>query len=509
MISNQNEFSVTLVSNSSYDVCPENTVFNFTNILARELIFPQQEKWKMCLSSITVSNIAELVGDEIIKRELAGLEEEFIVMQKRHDNFNRALARGKDATKTAILQKGFRKESYFMYRRIVKKRIELFNKKNPFFVECDQITPKYDTSKILASFVAPPHSESKNEFITYQPSTEEYFELNSTRLNRFDIKIVSPEGTELQSTIAQPTVVVLKFKKMEYEIYDTHTIHVSNKMQNPANFLVNFPDSLVPDGAQNPWEIAVSRISLIPLFKKFPGGEFNIQIVRRAEDFPSKFNVNTWNDYLADKEVGNITFTYQQDNTEEDFVPYISTVLAAAGKKVLVKAALRQDPDGKVKIRAIVKDATARETLLIILPTELICVLGLDSEGIIYRGGVGALPTTTSKIITGRRKLQLDFLYPQNLLLYSDCVMPSLIGNVYGQYLTHLPIPKNEKKEGEDALQVPYFTHEPKNLEFHPIRTAELNNVRFKMLKTDGSEPVFDLRSIEMFISLIFRRRIK
>ena len=120
---------------------------------------------------------------------------------------------------------------------------------------------------------------------------------------------------------------------MEYEIYDTHTIHVSNEMQNPANFLVNFPDSLVPDGAQNPWEIAVSRVSLIPIFKQFPGGEFSIQIVRKAEDFASKFNINTWIDYLADKQIGNMNFTYQQDNTEEDFVPYISTVLAGAGKK--------------------------------------------------------------------------------------------------------------------------------------------------------------------------------
>ena len=64
----------------------------------------------------------------------------------------------------------------------------------------------------------------------------------------------------------------------------------------------------------------------------------------------------------------------------------------------------------------IERDATKKETLLIILPTELICVLGLDSEGIIYRGGVGAIPTTTSKTITRRRKLQLDFLYPQKLV---------------------------------------------------------------------------------------------
>ena len=68
-----------------------------------------------------------------------------------------------------------------------------------------------------------------------------------------------------------------------------------------------------------------------------------------------------------------MTFTYQQSNTEADFVPYISTVLAGAGKKVRIKAALKQDPDGKVKIRAIVRDATEKETLLIILPTSLMC----------------------------------------------------------------------------------------------------------------------------------------
>ena len=67
--------------------------------------------------------------------------------------------------------------------------------------------------------------------------------------------------------------------------------------------------------SQNPWEIAVSRVSLIPIFKQFPTGEFSIQIVRKADDFSSKFNLNTWTDYLDDKEIGNIDFTYQQDNT--------------------------------------------------------------------------------------------------------------------------------------------------------------------------------------------------
>ena len=64
---------------------------------------------------------------------------------------------------------------------------------------------------------------------------------------------------------------------------------------------------------------------------------------------------------MADKKIGNIDFTYQQDNTEEDFVPYISTILAAAGKKVGLKAALKHDADGKVKIRVIEQGATEKK----------------------------------------------------------------------------------------------------------------------------------------------------
>ena len=55
---NQSEFTVTLVSNASYDIFPNNTVSIYKCIITN-LRFSQNEKWMVCLNSISVSNIIE------------------------------------------------------------------------------------------------------------------------------------------------------------------------------------------------------------------------------------------------------------------------------------------------------------------------------------------------------------------------------------------------------------------------------------------------------------------
>ena len=83
--------------------------------------------------------------------------------------------------------------------------------------------------------------------------------------------------------------------------------------------------------------------------------------------------------------------------------------------------------------------------------------------------------------------------------------MPRLIGNVFGQYLTNIPIPSTTVSESV----VPYISYEPKNLEYHPLKTGDLNNVRFRMYQTDGSIPEFSVSSIKIFMSIIFRKKKK
>ena len=52
-----NEFTVTLISNASHDIYPNNHVFNFTNILAETLVLAKHEEWRVCLQSISLTNI--------------------------------------------------------------------------------------------------------------------------------------------------------------------------------------------------------------------------------------------------------------------------------------------------------------------------------------------------------------------------------------------------------------------------------------------------------------------
>ena len=51
------EFTVTLISNASHDIYPNNHVFNFTNILAETLVSAKHEEWRVCLQSISLTNI--------------------------------------------------------------------------------------------------------------------------------------------------------------------------------------------------------------------------------------------------------------------------------------------------------------------------------------------------------------------------------------------------------------------------------------------------------------------
>ena len=82
------------------------------------------------------------------------------------------------------------------------------------------------------------------------------------------------------------------------------------------------------------------------------------------------------------------------------------------------------------------------EDLVLFVPETLVCVLGYDAPGIEYHEGYGYIPLKGRKKRTVLEIFDLHFMLPQNLLLYTNCVAPSLIGNVLGTYLTNFPVPK-------------------------------------------------------------------
>ncbi len=502
------EFTVTLLSNASTDIFPNNTVFDFTNVLARTLRFPPDENWRVCLQSISLTTASDdprlMEERESIKRRAEVFTATFMrARQKLNDPDNRVIL--KESMRQLLKQS----------TEIFKDRIKLFNETNTLFVECEEIIPQFGNKRYLSSFFIPPQEKIKGEFITFEPQTEEYFNLLSPEINQFSIKIRNTDGDKIYRSVAQPSIAVLKFKKMK-NIRKSYSINITNGAQDPCHFFTEFPTLLVQDGQQNPWEMAVNRISFIPLFKKYPSGTFTITIIKNADDYLQKFDIHTWDEYLSQKEKGQVHFQYDNNYTTVDLLHSIDEVIKSAAKKIGLVGKLEQDEDEYLSIKIIPsQDQVATNTLkeeekdvpnniyLVILPEELIYVLGFDNDGIYFNNGYGAIPSTYKKHLSTRRKINESFLVPQNLLLYCDGVNPSLVGNVYGKYLTNIPIPREE----QSMLNLPYILYEPKHLEFHSLQGSDVNHILFRLLKTDGTAPEFLVENIQIFISVLLREK--
>ena len=113
----------------------------------------------------------------------------------------------------------------------------------------------------------------------------------------------------------------------------SYTLNATNENESAANFHVKFPPLFIKDGEQNPWEIAVSHINFIPLFIPFPSGSSTMSIVKGAKDFLHKLSSSTWEKYLRTKEVGEMSFEYDQRASYQTFITLMSNVMNSACKK--------------------------------------------------------------------------------------------------------------------------------------------------------------------------------
>ena len=514
----ENEFTITLLSNASFDLHPKNNVYSFTNVLAQKLIFPEEENWRVCLHSISMATTSEDPNFEITNKSI----------QKNINKYKLSLAKAETTARrtTSIVDQLKAQRIANTATTILKDRVDVFNEANSIFVQCKQIIPKFGEERNITSFILPPEEARSGEFYTYQPNTEEYFNLATNEITEFDISINNSKGQKIYKTAAQPTIIVLKFKKMSL-FNNSYTINVSNGDESPADFYAQFKKLQSRDDNQKPWEIAVSRLSFIPSFKKYPPGDFSISVVEVGDDYLSKFTPQTWDDYLKDKVTGEMDFQYNENHTPKALIKFFSEQISFACSKINLTGKMQEKnerlqitirPSRKRKASSSsTEDATANENttektptktnsseiVLLILPEELIYVLGFDGDGIQYKNGYGAIPTSLKKTIKSKRKLNTNFLIPQNLLLYMDCIAPSLVGNIYGRYLTHVPVPIEET----NPIKIPYVSYEPKNLEFHQLIQSDVSNVHIQLLKTDGKRPEFALSNIKIYITFLLREK--
>ena len=97
--------------------------------------------------------------------------------------------------------------------------------------------------------------------------------------------------------------------------------------------------------------------------------------------------------------------------------------------------------------------------------------------------------TTVAKIKAEHRRYHyegniissLTAYKPQNLLIESNCITPTIVGNAYGQYLSYVPL-----SSIEDAA---FTEFSPLHPEYHRINTNIVNRVSIKLFQVDGRAP--------------------
>ena len=497
-------FTVTLLSNASLAEYPENTFLKFTNILNKNLLLPLNDEWKVCLHSITLT--CDITSTLDTKRldyltALKGRAKRKLSLAINKKDLN-AIARRK-LKKKGLDVKTLEKINYMiasLNKALLAEKQKINLRNSLFIVKTSIIDPKHGQPPELAKLIVPKYDPVKQSTLTYHPQTNEYFNLTSSDISKIDIEITDPFGNSVRAATGQSTVVVLKFRKMRHNHMEYNTLRLES-IGNPLDFRIRFPDSLLKDGQINPWEVALAKITYPPHFSPFPkDGSFPLALYRRTEKFQEWLNDYTnktkMREALAQKSFEIASYPKaDQLKTVGKFINYMQTeITAVCDEHDWVRITLGNS-NGHLSI-------TSTNDIVLQFPVNIGMALGISTAKTHQVGQSMLLDLKKGKSFKGDYKVDPNVMIPKNLLIYTDCVEPSLIGNVYGQYLTNIPVPISNINE----LLVSY---EPKNLEFHRIQTGDLGNVNFQILQTDGNYPALANDNYKIFMTLLFRKKKK
>jgi len=541
----QGEFTLTLLSNSSLNSHPENTVYNFTNDLGSEIDFPAEERWKVCLHSITIPTSISDYTDRSIDEQIKSFQlcMANIVRERTKKHFN--LFEEPDFKR----MKGARNTALQYYDNYYKMLIEHTNKFSPIIVECAQIKSIFEENVVLAVIPMDWKSELANEkkFMVYEPKTLEYFDIASQYLRHIKITIRNSAKEIFETDYNQPVLVRLKFKRMDRDEADFHTVRISSNGSSPLNFNAALPEGLLTVGEQNPWEVALVSASFIAELGTFDCYSNECAIYCRVyqDDQSSQlFRDNAWSQSRINEEVrakrSNFTspklsqllidemvgrFEEIDDEapytlksiktiipvlrTADSFAEFFKEIVETLVSPPIVRLESDTDINKYVRI-SVTKNPSDEEKLVIssnhriffYLPSILLLATGFNPTHVV--GDYSILEV--AGVVPATRKIDLKLVLPQNLMLYCDCVEASIVGDVFGQYLTHIPLKQTHEGTGTH----PYYRYSPSNLEYHNVSTNDLSNINFKLLKTDGKLPKLLYTEEDgnvMYMTLQFRRK--
>jgi len=531
---NSDEMHVTLISNA-INSHPENTLYNFRNVLAVPMNLPINDTWLVGLLSIGISNKLTYSEDKIrknvkevfddkTKQKMENEPNEFLEHsfseERLHPKINEQMDQlliAQSEYKDALRGKQIFKAIYVGFGL---KKINA--RESPVFIELEQVSDKQCGGKAIGFLTL------KKNFVQHTPPVKTYFPLENNYLSCLELRVKDVDGNILAGIPSHPTIANLSLKKKKRgkssnNMYEYHTCCVySTAEESPSDFHVSLPNFLSEMGINNEWEMALIKSSTPHRFVDVPP-ELYLEIVERhhsdlertiydmtveeIQDLTKKSKANE--NYLQVTKKINMKHNLNKADWIELLIDLFGDM--EEDQHALANNNLHHyyisEKKGRIEI-------TSAKQLIITMPNYLALALGLQEQVVLLDANFCCLELQDTKkgeemIKPGKisPSQQKDPAFKTKYEVYANCITPSLVGNSYGQYLTNIALDRSESFYSE------YSSIHP---EYHKLNTNKVNRVRFKLYLIDGREPQYehaDLpRAIEKYrthLMLSLRRKIK
>jgi hypothetical protein len=313
---------------------------------------------------------------------------------------------------------------------------------------------------------------------------KEYFPLNSNKLSTLSIELVDEDNYPLHFVRGQPSIVKLQLKRFDMELAVLRLSSLESKRIFSDNTSSSFRIQLQQSLDSNGLEVALSSIYVpaqVKTSSMLSARNFYIDVAITStlqEDGTYK------NDYHR------FVLNSLSDFSNAGFISLIHDFLATAyPRKQPVKFS---EEEGEIFLEFLEEDVTVR-------------VSGL----IAYLFGRTPAPDIIEHfVIKGDKKqrkmlgsINFKKLHPHVIFLHCNFVKPIIVGTQFGQVLQMIPYYNSDENEVET------MKYEAQHLDFIPISMNDKSVLQFEMRTSTGELVPFMKENAEVLVTLVFRQR--
>jgi hypothetical protein len=307
---------------------------------------------------------------------------------------------------------------------------------------------------------------------------KEYFNLNCNRLTTLCIRLVDENNWPLHLGSGQATFLKLQLKQFAMKSFVLRLSSLESRDVFSDNKNSSFRINLQQPIESSNWDVALSSIYL--------PSRINTGILLTAENFYIDVPSTTGEGFQR------LILHDLNDFTVEGFVTHCTMKIAAAFPEANpppITFEVEENKDIYVKFNV---------GLNMTLSSMLAYLLSQTPH-----------PNDSFSPFVGekdarRRWGKIDFqkLHPHIVLVYCNFVVPTVVGNTFGQVLQMIPY-YNGDLGGDEIMQ-----YEAQHLDFLPMQMNDKATLRFEMRNASGDIINFENDETEVLLTLVFREKM-